>query len=207
MAMKRLDIRVKKDGSVDLNPVVGSMSIEKDKYGNTRVLTGSWKIRFRNDSMELYCSSKAKQKRRNFRVSIRSGSLFLYNTTYNWYWNFRSAKVQKMLDEFKIDRMINVDTTIVSISTVFKMEDGKRKEYQDEKYQTIKYFSDDLGDYKVIKQGETNNVIACDVIFHFKKFLIIETKENHRLIYMNNCKLSDIYEYLKENMKIYSLEE
>lgn len=89
----------------------------------------SWEItvNFKLSKINFISTSKAKIKTRNtFEMTIRSGSLFLYNSSLDWYWYFRNAGLQNKLDKLGIDRIIQVNNQ-AEIKEVYyhRFENGK----------------------------------------------------------------------------------
>ena len=72
----------------------------------------SWEItiNFRLAKINFISTSKAKIKTRDkFEMNMRPGSLFLYNSSYDWYWYFRNATLQNRLDTLCIDKIVHVN--------------------------------------------------------------------------------------------------
>lgn len=188
MATKRIDIVVY-NGHVKVTPVQGYFQLKEIENERILVTTGSWKIIIEKHSTFINCSSKAIKKQNKFKIATMNGSLFLYNSTNNWYWYFRKKKLQFILDMHKIDAVKICDTNQIELPCCFSNHDGTLSESNLEKSPTLKYFGDAV-EVKLDKThmdifDDTSSLIVATVLFSFKKFLIVEFLPNHRRLYVD----------------------
>jgi hypothetical protein len=188
MATKRIDIVVY-NGHVKVTPVQGYFQLKEIENERILVTTGSWKIIIDKHSTFINCSSKAIKKQNKFKIATMNGSLFLYNSTNNWYWYFRKKKLQFILDMHKIDAVKICDTNQIELPCCFSNYDGTLSESNLEKSPTLKYFGDAV-EVKLDKThmdifDDTSSLIVATVLFSFKKFLIVEFLPNHRRLYVD----------------------
>ena len=194
MVMKRLDIRIF-HGKIEVYPKVGDMNVSyKDNIAY--ITTGSWYIEVRRTVTIIKCSSKAMVKRRNFRIRTIQGSLFLYNSTNDWHWNFRKKKLQHQLDMLQIDRMVYLNEPYYETETVMKKENNKFIPCEIEGVYTLQYRSDAM-DLNIKKDHiKIQDYAVIPVKFTFEKYLLLRTTPNHHVIYLHHCKMKDIFEEL-----------
>jgi hypothetical protein len=188
MATKRIDITLC-NGQVKVKPVQGYAELKELEGGKILIVTGSWKITVAPEHTIIYCSSKAVNKKRKFKLSTMNGSLFLYNSTNNWYWYFRKKKLQFILDMYKIDAVKLCDTNQIELPCCFSNHEGTISESNLEKSPTLKYFGDDvrvkLDKAHMDMYDDESSLTVASVLFKFGKFLIVEFLPNHRRLYVD----------------------
>jgi hypothetical protein len=188
MATKRIDIVVY-NGHVKVTPVQGYCQLKELENERILITTGSWKIIVDKNDIFINCSSKAVKKQNKFKIATMNGSLFLYNSTNNWYWYFRKKKLQFILDMHKIDAVKICDTNQIELPCCFSNHEGTLSESNLEKSPTLKYFGDNV-EIKLDKAhmdifDDTSSLTVATVLFHFGKFLIVEFLPNHRRLYVD----------------------
>ena len=197
------DVKVNCRGEGDFHVSLIEPSSNKDggkKYVEIRF--NSWTIKISSTTTIIHCDSKAKVKRRTFRIETRNGSLFFYNSTTDWYWYFRHEQIQRILDKYKIDRMINAQQPMVVLSTVLAVKD-KENETSTEEMSSLKYYGDDTS-VSISSRIKNDKIDVADVTFRFKSFLIVEdgVSSSHRTIYLYQTKLLNLD---LDNMKLTSV--
>ena len=198
MATRRIDVH-KNHGDVKINckgegdfhvSLVKPSSSKNCKRKYIEITFNSWRIKISADATIIHCESKAKEKRRNFRIETRNGSLFFYNSTTDWYWYFRHESIQRILDEYKIDRMVNCQQPMVVLSTVLSV---KNDETSSKELSTLKYYGDNTT-VSISSRIKNDKIDVADVTFRFKSFLIVEDgmSTSHRTIYLYQTKLRNL---------------
>lgn len=77
-----------------------------------------WVVAIKNESIVATCLSNAnKSRERAFVFPVQEGSLFLYNSSYDFYAFFRSAKNQEILDRMSIIKIHSVKDNTIQILT------------------------------------------------------------------------------------------
>lgn len=109
MATRRIDIRLDSNNKyyVEENK---DFIIQSDN-DFIKLTSFNWIIIINHHDRYIYIESlsKAKSTRTNkFYVKLSEGSLFLYNSTTDWYWYFREKEIQEFLDEFNIGKLISI---------------------------------------------------------------------------------------------------
>jgi hypothetical protein len=202
MATKRIDIVVY-NGQVRVEPVQGYAEVQP-KDGKYLITTGSWSILVSPESINIYCSSKAIKKRNRFKIATMNGSLFLYNSTNNWYWYFRKKKLQFILDVNKVDNVKMCETHVVELPCCVSLKDNVISESSIEKSPSLKYDGDNvtavLDKTNMIIDSDDSSIAMVTIKFKFDKFLIVEFLPNHRKLFIHkNYRIEDLFAdgYLK----------
>ena len=197
------DVKVNCRGEGDFHVSLVEPSSNKDgKKKYIEITFNSWTIKISSTLTIIHCASKAKVKKRSFRIATRNGSLFFYNSTTDWYWYFRDEHIQCILDEYKIDRMINAQQPMVVLSTVLAIKEKDAKSSTEE-LSTLKYYGDDTK-VSISSRIKNDKIDVADVTFRFKGFLIVEdgVSTSHRTIYLYHTKIRDLD---LNNMKLISV--
>ena len=199
MAMKRIDMYFSKDGNLHVSAHLSdNVKIQETKKNCFYIEVSSWQITINWQNTYIFCASKAKEKRRKFSIRTRSGSLFLYNSTTNWYWNFRNRSLQKMLDALHVDRIVNMDNNTADIEVVLAKEDGVYKEYQGEDFHTIRFISDTMEKPSIKEYAEVENGMRLAMAtFTFGKYLMVETTKGHHLLYLYNVRVHEVFKEIQ----------
>ena len=195
------DVKVNCRGEGDFHVSLVEPSSNKDgKKKYIEITFNSWTIKISSTLTIIHCASKAKVKKRSFRIATRNGSLFFYNSTTDWYWYFRDEHIQCILDEYKIDRMINAQQPMVVLSTVLSV---KNDETSSKELSTLKYYGDNTT-VSISSRIKNDKMDVADVTFRFKSFLIVEDgmSTSHRTIYLYQTKLRNLD---LDNMKLTSV--
>ena len=202
MSTKRIDIRMdysSGNARVKVIPIQCSGKITELGQGEFLFVTGSWKIKISDKQIKIYCDSKAIKKRNRFNIATRVGSLFLYNSTNNWYWYFRQKRLQDILDYIQVDSMkiCDYDDT-VSIPCCFDYTDDIYSESKVNGSPTIKFAGPgvqaSIDENEILMSDENNSVRVAMIKFKIKSFVIIEFLDNHRKIYLKSgVKVEDLY--------------
>lgn len=192
MATKRIDFVKRGTNKYPKVIVDGIEHVFPNDMPHQHFQLGSWTLTVTKRYIKIFCSSKAKEKRRNFKIELRSGSLFLYNSTTNWYWYFRSAEVQEILDKLNIDKMVTLDRPAFTCSCIYsKATEVIGIPVTLQQINQIRYYSPGASvDKEVIGEYE-EGLYRVDLTFNFKNYLIIQESAHHRTLYMFNCKLKD----------------
>lgn len=200
MAMKRLDMN-KINGELKIIPKNGVFNIKKEN-DDFKIKSDSWTIVINKRRMYIHCSSNAINKKRDFNIPYMNGSLFLYNNTHNWYWNFRKKSLQNMLDKIQVDTIVNLDIDDhITIPTIVE----QKKKYVYTRFvdefrglMTVKYFGDNVKT-KIHVELYYPEKFLCKVMvdFSFNTFLLVNTKPGHNILYLKGVLVRDIFDKLK----------
>ena len=208
MATKRIDIRIyggKLSVTAGDQGYIMIKKLDDDRY---LAVTASWKIIIGKEETYINCSSKAIKKKNKFRIQTRSGSLFLYNSTHNWYWYFRKIGLQSILDQYKIDTIVSVENNEpITLDAYFSYIDGKYRECGLIKNPTLKYYGDNVSVDVSIDLLMEGDIAIGSAIISFDDFVIVEYLRNHRKIYTHNeIRVEDLYNNLRlKNIKFKSI--
>lgn len=197
------DVKVNCRGEGDFHVSLIERSEDGGKKKYIEILFNSWTIKISSNLTIIHCASKAKVKKRSFRIATRNGSLFFYNSTTDWYWYFRDEHIQRILDEYKIDRMINAQQPMVVLSTVLAVKEKENDSSTAEEVSTLKYYGDDTK-VSISSRMKNDKIDVADVTFNFKSFLIVEdgVSTSHRTIYLYQTKIRNLD---LNNMKLTSV--
>lgn len=202
--IKRIDIR-KEEGEYQL------FLIEE---GGEKILDNSnlknWIIEIKSNQLIVVGLSNAnKHKDRIQFYPLQEGSLFLYNSTYNWYSFFRKKENQELFDKYNLVKAINVNKII---ELEFQFDNGVC-------INPIQYINGftpirlSKSDFEVVTEKGTTNFYS--IVFKWTGDInsyIIQTGKNDKsnLLYLNATtkllslenidenKKFDIYDYLKQ---------
>lgn len=208
MATKRIDIRIaggKLDVSAGDQGYIMIKKLDDDRY---LAVTASWKIIIGRRETFINCSSKAIKKKNKFRIQTRSGSLFLYNSTNNWYWYFRDIGLQYILDRYKIDTIIRVENNEpTTLEAYFSYNNGEYGECKLIKNPTLKYYGDNVSVSVSIDLLMDGDKALGTATISFGDFVIVEYLRNHRKIYTHNdIRVEDLYNNNRlDNIKFKSI--
>lgn len=150
----------------------------------------------------IHSYSNAKKKRRDFNIYARSGSLFLYNSTTNWYWYWRNKNLQDELDRFSIEKIVTIEELPIEHEIVCKVNQETGEpipvELSESDGGTIRLFPADVP-VKIIPKyyAKTVNSNLDFVISQGEitpsKFVIIEYKLGHRILLIKpDIKINDL---------------
>ena len=99
--IRRFDLRKNENGNWQLNEVVTDNEQPKELK--------NWILEIKKDKLIVVGLSNAnKNKDRIISYPLKEGSLFLYNSTYNWYSYFREKEIQNTFDKYKIIKCVHV---------------------------------------------------------------------------------------------------
>jgi hypothetical protein len=129
-------------------------------------------------------------------IPVRDGSLFLYNSTNNWYWYFREKEIQDKLDMLKIDKIINVKDKKLMLSYCYESVDGKKVDSTNEANPTLLYYGNLHSINNVSRRFDVESSLGkCTIEGILDDFLLVEFLKGHRTLYVNDgIKLSDLYD-------------
>lgn len=180
--------------------MITRINIQKGVIVNREDIPDNWIIDIKLNRIWIISLSNAKPEpvERIFFLSVKDGSLFLHNSTHDWYYYFRDKDVQDVLDEWDITRMITSDSIVATVvlnkqtmrplSTVYIDEEGLltdvviKPQLVNEDTIVNSITGKFIGDVCVIRDGTTStayvkpkvNIINCN----FKKLKRKELGEN-----------------------------
>ena len=209
MATKRFDVTRMEDGRIVLkeeykNPCV--ISTDAGYTFNDRM----WDRKIINNRLIITAKSKAVRKPTNtFNLEIKEGSYFFYNSSTNWYWYYRDAKTQLLLDKFYIDKITSTNNSTAVVPFYAKMDvDGNFMPTGFDLIPTVKYYGPGyisskihgkgvIPNYKSVIDVMTNSpgidLYIGEIALDFMDWVIVEIRPYHRELYINkNVKLESI---------------
>ena len=144
----------------------------------------------------IHSFSNAKKKRRDFSIYVRSGSLFLYNSTTDWYWYWRNKSLQDELDAYRIDKICTLNNDTIEMDIILKDNNGIPEPISEGEQTTLKLFPNDVEmefnpKYYAHTWEDTNFIISSCKIKP-DKFVIIES-DDHKILYVRpKLKIDDL---------------
>ena len=198
MATKRFCITKNEDRFIIEN-FDKSINYTKEKNEDLVITLDNWDLTITDTTILINAKSRAKNKRcRNFAIDLEEGSLFLYNSSTNWYWYFRPKILQDKLDELKIDRIISIKDDEKANVDFYAIEDMNGKLHAisnlESPVSTPKIYSPN--DLKVaifghgnmystkVRKGEKVYLYIAALELNFKDWMIVESRPGHRTLYL-----------------------
>lgn len=191
--------------------MIRRIDVVKNEYGEFEmiyegeILTSSsklknWIIEIKDN--QLFCIGLSNANKTNERIKIyklEEGSLFLMNSSYNWYSYFRKKDVQKKLDKYNIIKCKNCNEFV---KIVIDSEDAVIKTYGYKLKDVVK---------NVTLKGDDEQTTLSVYSLIFKKDYLVSNpfilqrgkNEESYILYMDNQ--SDIENIELENAKIFDI--
>lgn len=216
MATKRIDIlfeendiRVKSEDE---------FNISYDDYF-MELLTYNWRIIINKYDSYIYIESTSNAKttsNKKFYTKLKEGTLFLYNSTTNWYWYFRDKEIQDFLDSLSIGQVISIPDYRANLTFhQYLLFDPDKEELfttslDRKKGSTMQFYSDTgtnikhtilLSKYNIFPD---KNLLDFDLKIELNKFLLVEKIYNgYRKLYIKSSyNLNYVKEYFSSIDKI-----
>lgn len=191
--------------------MIRRIDVVKNEYGEFEmiyegeILTSSsklknWIIEIKDN--QLFCIGLSNANKTNERIKIyklEEGSLFLMNSSYNWYSYFRKKNMQEKLDKFNIIKCKNCNEFV---KIVIDSEDAVIKTYGYKLKDVVK---------NVTLKGDDEQTTLSVYSLIFKKDYLVSNpfilqrgkNEESYILYMDNQ--SDIENIELENAKIFDI--
>ncbi len=191
--------------------MIRRIDVVKNEYGEFEmiyegeILTSSsklknWIIEIKDN--QLFCIGLSNANKTNERIKIyklEEGSLFLMNSSYNWYSYFRNKNMQEKLDKFNIIKCKNCNEFV---KIVIDNEDAVIKTYGYKLKDAVK---------NVTLKGDDGQTTLSVYSLIFKKDYLVSNpfilqrgkNEESYILYMDNQ--SDIENIELENAKIFDI--
>ena len=208
MATKRINFYKEKDTGIMCMHILEDDAIQRFEpfklFGELhqyKYYLKNWSITANAECTEIIviCNSKAnKSKERITRFPMKEGSLFLYNSTNDWYCYFRDMDFQAILDKVHIDTIISTykDDIVIPICCYIR-KDGTLVNSTIKQNPTIQYYGNitrcmiNRDPNIIYKNG---SIMVADCMIEFSKYILIEFLPNHRKLYINKqYNLVDLY--------------
>ena len=216
MATKRIDInRTTPTDSVRISYDYHDFKSQSLGTGITLLSAKNWDVFIDENTNNIFIESKSNsckgKKKTNFNIHLDNGSLFLYNSSTDWYWYFRDKETQDFLDKFNISKLISIpddgrdlklaqyhyvtiysDITIIFDSCNNKSESTIQLHNEDTEhivyYPQVEYVRQ-IGN---LMQVKTNLSIPID------SFLLVQEADGYRKLYINDAyNLNAVKKYLE----------
>lgn len=97
--------------------MITRLNIRKSIIVNKADIPDNWIIDIKLNRLWIISLSNAKPEpvERMFNLPVQDGSLFLHNSTHDWYYYFRNKNLQDILDKWGITRMIVTNTVMATV--------------------------------------------------------------------------------------------
>lgn len=159
----------------------------------------NWVLEIKKDNLIVVGLSKAnKTKDRIQFYPLKEGSLFLYNSTYNWYSYFREKEIQEVFDTHNIIKCINIWKQTVLVHCTFINGISINPVTKILGYQPIKIYKNE-NDQKHDNTGTLENIHILYLLNEGDKGLIVQKGKHSdsNIVYIDdNISLCDLDWYL-----------
>ena len=190
----RIDfIKDPETGKYQPKVIEGRFEETRDQNKITKLENSQWCILINGPKIILKSFSQARKKKKNvFHMNRRNGSLFLYNSSTNWYWYWRNEKFQKQLDAYHIDKIEPCqknegdDIEFAEFLPIFDIVDGELVESK--RYFTNKFSHVDPSDivYLDIINRDEEEHMQFLVDIQVDNYLLVEERPGHFKLYINS---------------------